>query len=312
MQTIGKFNRNGYLTLEVAPDAQGAAQNIRIPFGPTIEFDINRQAQASTQTASFRVHNLQQATRDVIYKDAFNSTQFRAIQFFAGYGTFTPMIFNGTIKTAYSEKEGPENFVTNIEAYDGGFPITNGYTSGWGVPSQAIPPGTSAAEVISHLGDSLPNISGKTIVGNFPSVNMRGEVVCGNTWGLIQTKSNNLATIVNGQVIALNHTEALAGNQIRDITKPISDPIPVINAESGLLSSPRRSGALVEFDMLFEPRILLFQAIQLISTTNPRFTGQYKVVGFRHHGVISASSDSDTKTTVSVLYGTNVLGTLPL
>lgn len=292
----GKFGIAGTLSLEVQGDAFGGARNLTIPQQCTIDFSISRQSLSSSQTAVFVVRGLSEATRDLIFKDQYNTASQRALQFRAGYGTFTPLIFNGIVFWAYSEKhEGDPEVSTIIHGWDGGFSQNNGFTSGWGSPGQAIPAGTEASDVINQLGTGIPGILGTPIVGSFPQKNLRPEVLFGNTWGLILEKSGGQAVIDNGQVKALNLNEAIDG------------PIPVISSDTGLLGSPRRSGYSVEWDTLFEPRLTLFQQVQLISTVNPRFNGVFKVMGFQHRGILSPSVVGENKTTFSILYGTTDL-----
>jgi hypothetical protein len=283
-----KFLPNGKLSLEVQPNADGSPNNLTIPAGMAIRFTITRKALSSTQTGEFRIYGLDDATRNAIYKDRFDWTQFRSIQFSAGYANFTPLIFNGTILQAYSEKEGDENVVTVIEAFDGGFPITNGFTS------QTVGPGTTAADVISFLGADLPGITSAPIVGSFPVANSRGEVLFGNTWGIIQEKSGGNATIDNGQVKALNPNEALS-----------TTSIPLVSSQTGLIGVPRRSGTLVEFDMVFEPRMALFQLVDLESTFNPQFNGPHKIMGFEHRGAIGLSESGPNITRGTFIFFKN-------
>jgi hypothetical protein len=297
-----KFMRTCRLSLEVQPDKGGAAKNLTIPDGLSIEFTITRQSLASSQTAQFKVYGLGPTTRDAIYKDRFDWTQFRAIQFFAGYAGFMPRVFNGTILQAYSEKQ-KEEVVTIIDAFDGGFPMTNGWTN---VPSNAGGANAkTAAEVINQLGSALPNIAGPPVVGKFPVVNMRGEVLFGNTWGLIRQKSGGNCTISDNIVYALNTNEGIIAGQVQDVTSVGSNnpDVPVISSDTGLLGAPRRSGVLVEWDMLFEPRLALFQIVYIQSAFNPRFNGAYKTMGFRHHGIVSKTVNGDYNTTASFIFG---------
>lgn len=310
MFTLGKFNIIGTLAVEAARPARGGVYTITIPASCTIEFSISRQSISASQTGDFIIKGLSPELRDAIFKDQFNTTEHRAIQFWAGYGTFAPLIFNGEIFYAYSEKpEGSPEVQTHIHAFDGGFQQTNGYTSGYGVPNQAIPPGTSAAEVISHLGASLPFIAGPPIIGSFPQTNMRHEVIFGNTWGLIQDRCGRLATI-DGQIPkVLNLNEVIDGNKVKVLSPntTFDTPIPLISADTGLLGSPRRSGFLVEWDTLFEPRLSLFQLVQVQSRVNPKFNGAFKVMGFTHHGIVSPTTAGDNRTTFTVLFGTNAI-----
>ena len=289
----GKFGITGLLQIESAPDATGQSQNITIPDSCTIEFSISRQSLSSSQKGTFNIKGLAPATRDAIYKDRFNTADVRAIQFHAGYGNFAPLIFNGQVFQAYSEKpEGAPEVTTSIEAFDGGFQQSNGFIAA-GLP---VPPNTPTSDVINQLGVSLPTGGLSPIIGRFPQTNLRHEVLFGNTWSLIQQKSGGVATIDNGVLKVLNLNEYI-----------FSESVPFIDSSTGLLGSPRRSGVLVEWDTLFEPRLQLFQLVQLSSTVNPKFNGIWKVMGFTHNGVISPTEAGDNRTTFSILFGTSAL-----
>lgn len=278
-----KFDRKYKLSVEVEG---GRNVEIELPF--TCEFQVNRQSLASANTGTFVIRNLGQRTRDLIYLDKYDWTTPRAVQFRAGYGTFTPLILNGTVKQAFSYREGVD-MVTVIEAWDGGFQHVNGFSS------MTVAPGQSANYILNKLCADLPQIKGAPIIGDFPVTNARGEVLFGNTWQIIQQKSNGLATIDNSQVKILNNNECIEGE------------IPLINSDSGLLGSPRRSDAQLEFEMLFEPRFTIGQIVQLQSSTNKLFDGTYKVMGFNHKGVISPVVSGQASTSVSLWLGTELL-----
>lgn len=268
-----------------------ANKNVEITLPFTIEFEVSRRSLSVTQKASFRILGLGEHTRNVIQKDIFQTSQLRAVQFRAGYdspaGKFMPIVFNGTVNTAYSWREGPV-WITEIEAFDGGFNMVNGFNV---AITQAL--GVTAEDTIRQLARLLPYQSGNPIVGQFPTINKRGEVLFGNLWELIQKKSNGLATIDNGQVKALNYDEVIRGE------------IPLIASETGLLGSPKRTASTLEFDMVFEPRLTLLQIIDLVSSTNPKFNRPWKVIGFEHRGTISPSVAGDCLTTVNLWYGPN-------
>ena len=285
-----KFLPQGTLTVQTAPDSTGATQLFTPPAGLTIKFTITRKAMASTQTAQFRVYGLGKEDRRKLYKDQFDLTVFRTVTFAAGYQNFTPLIFNGTILKAYSEKEGNTDTVTVIDAFDGGFPMTNGFVS------TTVPPQTRADAVIVQFGAQMPGIIGKPTVGFFPTVNMRTEVLAGNTWGIILDKSGGNAAISNGQLFCLNPNEGLP-----------TASAPLVSADTGLLGVPRRSGAMVELDMVFEPRLNLFQSIDLESTFNPQWNGLHKIVAFEHRGAINAPTSIPNTTTGSFLWFPNTV-----
>lgn len=300
-----KFNRvyslkvevdNGVNTSPLRPEFS-ANKNVEITLPYTVEFTISRRTLTSAQTGTFRIFNLGAEVRSAIQKDIFQFTQLRAIQFRAGYdspnGKFTPIVFNGTVLTAYSWRE-DTTWITEIEAYDGGWQMANANNV-----SLSLSPGATASSVITQLAQQLPNISGVPIVGSFPTANLRGEVLFGNAWQLILQKSNGLATIDNGQVKALNYNEVIQGE------------IPLISSETGLLGSPKRTTSTLEFDMIFEPRLTVGQIVQLDSVSNRQFNRAWKVLGFDHRGTISPAVAGDCITSVRLWFTTQDLQLIP-
>lgn len=286
-----KFGRRCQLRVEVNPsvvsgsDFTEGRDSITIPEELSIEFEISRQALASSQTGTFRIYNLGEKTRNLIFRDPYELT-YRAIQFRAGYedDPFLPLCFNGFISSAVSYREGVD-FITEIRAYDGGLAMATGFTS------QTLVAGESAGSALKRLVSHLPGVRATPIIGSFPATSLRDRTLFGNTWNVILEESNGLATIDNGQVKILNYNEAIQAE------------IPVITSASGLLGSPRRGATKLEFDMIFEPRFTLGQIIQLDSSTNRRFNGLYKVQGFSHRGLISPSVAGDCSTNVSLFFG---------
>lgn len=295
---MNKFDRAYSLSIEVddgttpAPfnDASRAQKNvvIELPYG--LEFSVNRPGLASAQTAHFKLHNLGERTRNAIQKDAYQFRQLRAIQLRAGYFSpsgILPLIFNGTVKTAYSYREG-EDWFTEIDAYDGGWQILNTNSV-----SVSQPPGNTAKATIEKLSLLLHGMRGVPIVGNFPVANKRGEVLVGNAWDLIRLKSNGLATIDNGQVKVLNYDEVIAGD------------IPLLSAATGLLDTPRRGDARIELKTVFEPRLTLYQLVALESLTQPNLNRSWKVMGFSHQGTIARETCGQCISEVSLWFGPN-------
>lgn len=276
-----KFGRKYSLTVEVAG---GGFVTLGLPF--SVQFEVSRQSLASANKATFRIFNLGEQTRNRIYKDKYNLTELRRVTFHAGYEDFAPLIFTGRVKQASSFRQGTDT-ITLIEA-DEGYAMINGFTA------TTLGAGAIAKETIKMLAASLPAIAGAAIVGDFPTATKRGEVLFGNTWQLLQQKSGGLARIDNGQVKVLNDDEVITG------------AIPLISAETGLLNSPQRGDRQLEFELLFEPRITVGQAIALKSVSNPLFDGNYKVMGFAHKGMISPTVGGSCTTSVSLFLGTRV------
>jgi hypothetical protein len=281
-----KLLRKCSLQIETSPDAQGKLSTVTIPQDLTIEFDINRQGMGETQTASFKIMNLAERTRNLIYRDSFVTNILRAIQFRAGFedSPYLPICFNGTVISCTSSRPG-NTWITEIDAFDGGFAMTKGYTSMTVCANQTI------EQTLQNLAKTLPNTAGNPIVGSFPATNKRAMVLMGNTWNIINQMSQGLAFIDNGQVKILNYNEA------------IDTSVPVINSATGLLGTPKRTPSSLEFEMLFEPRLTLGQVLDVQSSSNKAFNGAYKVMGIHHNGTISPSVAGPCKSTVSMFFG---------
>ncbi len=280
-----KFGRRCQLSIEVNPNSQGVTQsNVVIPEEMTIEFDITRQDWSSTQEATFRIHGLSEKTRNLLYKDQYAKTEYRAIQFRAGYEDFLPLCFNGFVFRGDSYKIS-DTWITEITAYDGGLAMANGFVA------QTVVSGQTVGDTLKFLASQLPSTTGNPIIGSFPQTNSRGKVLFGNTWQVIMQETNRIGMIDNGQVKILNYFEALSAE------------IPVIDSTSGLLGSPRRGTTSLEFRMLFEPRLTLGQLVELRSVTNKIFNGLYKVLGFTHQGIISQSVAGECITNARLFYG---------
>lgn len=283
-----KFGRNYTLKVEVAGKNH---VDITLPF--SCEFIVNRETLAASQTATFRVFNLAEKTRNQLYKDRFNTTEFRAVQFYAGYQDNTPRIFNGTILQCYSERQGV-NFITTIECYCGAFPMANSFTSTTKAAQE------TQAEIIAALNKDLVGITDLPIIGlDFKRHGFRGQVFMGNTWQAILKISDGYAIIDNGQLKVLGPLEAIKGN------------IDVITSASGLLGTPKRTNQMIEVEMIFEPRFTLGQIIVLDSQANEIFNNEYKIVGIVHRGMISPSVAGECQTTASLWLGVAALTIVP-
>lgn len=292
-----KFGRRYTLKVETQPRVPGsnlptdaAFATITLPYA--MDFSVTRNLLASANTATFRITNLAERSRNKVYKDQYNLLEFRAIQLWAGYSDQPPMIFNGNVKQAWSYKQsGSKDVITEIEAYEGAYAMTNGFSS------QTVSGGQSYAEILQGLNADLPYLD-KPVIGGVQGTAPRGTVLFGNTWKLVQQYSGGSAVIDNNRLLVLKNNECLPG----DIT--------VINAATGLLGSPYRANAMIEFEMIFTPQLKIGQVVKLESSVNSLVNGLYKVVGFQHNGTISETSSGTARTTVQLWLGTGTLTTL--
>jgi hypothetical protein len=259
----------------------------------TTEFSIRRDTLSSANTATFRIYNLAEKTRNQLYKDKNTDWKYMPITFQAGYGTPLPIIFKGNVMEARSYRaEGSVDFITEITAYDMGFAMSKAFTS------KSFPGGTKQSQVIYHLiGDLEKYFVEMGSVSDYSAASYdRTRVLMGSTWDILQEEKGErgLCFIDNGKVNILKDGEVLDGD------------IQVISSDTGLLGTPSKYDSWVVADILFEPKIIVGQLVDLESDFQPRFNGKRQVVAVQHTGIISDAVNGKCKTKITMYY--NVAG----
>lgn len=243
-----------------------------------MEFDVLRNTLASANTSSIRVYNLSKINRSLIKHDLSDPSTIQQVELRAGYGSIMAVIFTGNIQQAWSVREG-NNFITQMESYDGGDALINGITN------FTFNTGTAQKTIIEKLAASLPNVTVGQI-GDYPGNCARGNTYSGNTGELLNTLTGGGFYIDNGKAYCLNDNEAIEGE------------IEIINPKSGLLGTPVRENIYVNIELIFEPRVQLGQIIELQSITGDNVNGTYKVIGLHHRGTISSAVCGDAVTSL--------------
>ena len=180
---------------------------------------------------------------------------------------------------------------TDIIAMDGGLDTYNTKTS------RTLQKGTTLRDVLGGLVGDFPNLTEGTI-GAIEGDFKRPVVIEGNTFTLLSKYSNDRVFVDLEQVNILQGDETLTGS------------LPLINSETGLIGTPKRSGAFLEVTTIFEPRVNVGQLLEVQSSVAPIFDGQYKVTGVKHSGTISDAVGGDCTSTFNLLIGSILFGRL--
>lgn len=278
-----KFGRKYRLTIEM--NDGGGAIVIEPPF--TLQFNIVRSTMATLNTADLTIYNLSPATRDRIYQDRFNFSTYRKVILEAGYDTLST-VFVGSIFEAYSVRQGTD-IITNINSRDGGFDVVGTKTY------RTIQAGATNAEVVDSLARDFPNLE-LAAVGQFDQSFKRPVVLNGNTYDLLKRYTGDNVYIDMQKLYALQQNEVIEGD------------LPVLNASTGLLETPRREDAFFIVTTLFEPRIIMGQQVRLESLILPQYNGNYKVIGVHHQGIISEAEGGSCTSRFNLLIGTQAFG----
>lgn len=275
-----KFGRNYILKVELKDQT---TLTVKPPF--TIEFDITRNVMTSANVASIRIYNLNSYHRAQIRKNINDNDAFRSIELKAGYGDTIADIFSGNITQAWSVREGT-NFISQIESFDGGFAFANS------ISDITVVKNTPKLSVMETLIEDLTDAGiSLGVIGSFPGSSTRGNAYSGNTTDILQELSGGRFFIDNGKAYILADNECVFG------------PVTLINAASGLLNTPIREQTIINFDMLFEPKLIIGQKVILQSTTtdDSNVNGSYKVISLKHRGMISKAVCGDAITSVGLL-----------
>lgn len=275
-----KLNRHYKLTVQISEDS---ADLLVISSPLSAEFNVVRTSMASANRMNITVFNLSEDTRRKIFKDRYDTEEYRGVKLEAGYeDSVFETIFVGNVQWAVSQRIGTE-WKTEIEAFAGGFGLANGFIS------KTFSSGYSLRQIYSELALSIPRTTLGTI-GNFDMDNSRGITVTGNPWKELRKLVNTSTDFFcdNEQINIINDNEFIDDGSIF-----------VVDSERGLLSTPRRGNARVDVDIIFEPRLKVGHVVELRSIEK-YFNGVYKIMGFSHKGIISEAISGTLKTTLNL------------
>lgn len=282
-----KSNRAFIMVIQV-----GETELLEINSPCTVEFEIVRTNLGESNTANFTVYNLSKTNRGKIFKDVNTPQVKRAIEFFAGYSEkktdILPRCFKGEIKRAISQRTGSD-FKTVIEAFDGST------SQNPQVVSETTPAGTSNMELLTKLTSSMSGVDTITMGTSAGLLNIakRSTAIFGPIIDVVKQLSNDKFYIDSGNAYVLGDNEVVNGE------------IRLLDANNGIIGTPRRGELYTEIDMIFEPRIKPSQLIELRTITEDRFNGVYKVTGIIHRGTISGAVAGTCLTTLTLQYQKN-------
>lgn len=251
----------------------------------TIHFAVNRTIFADVNAMDIDIYNLAPNTYKELFFDYFNP-QTRTVILEAGYeGMELSVIFIGSVWSCYTSRQGSD-IITHMHAIVGLKPLQ--------AQTDVTLQGISRNQIIQHaaneMGLNVNIYSGKDIEFS------RAVSASGNAFAVIQKYSNNSAFIDNNEIFVLDTYDAIQGE------------VPLINDESGLLGVPEHEDALLRVKIIFEPRLIIGQLIEIQSRIMPMFNGQYKIYGIKHEGTISDAVAGEATTTLEMLVGSQLYG----
>ena len=276
---MSKFQRTYNLSVQ---GRSGTIYNFSEPL--TLVFNTESKAASGIASARFMIYNISKKKRDDIQFDRTIDIDDdkkiirRVVIFKAGYELegYKPIVFQGNIKKAFSYREGP-NVITDITVMDG----LNAVQKAQVLYSQSFPwdPVKQAETIINTMGEHGVKLG--AIGSLFDNLKRtRGVMWLGSAWDVLKQFSyaqGGCASIHKEKIYLMGPEDAIV---------PPGE-IPQLDSSTGIIGTPKRSGWIVNADMVFEPRIQLWQKLKVKSSINPDINGTFRVDGILHRGAIS-------------------------
>lgn len=282
---MAKLNRIYKLTIQT--NLLNEALEISDPIG--ISFNVDRGIYAGVNSMDIDIFNLNPDHRNLLFQDTYDPVAYKHIVLEAGYaGMGLTVIFIGNIFNAYSYRQGSD-IVTHIHAMDGGLDTSttnSAMTFGKGVELKDVINGLMGG--FPHLKPGTQNINDYTF--------KRPVVVDGNNFQLIRKYAGGDVFVDLEEVNIMKTKDVIKGY------------VPLINDESGLLGTPQRRNTSLSVELMFEPRIVVGQVIEVQSSIAPQFDGQFKVIGLQHQGTINVAQSGKCTTRLELFVGTQLYG----
>ena len=256
----------------------------------TISFNVNSIPYNGTSNATIDLYNLNETTRHSIFYDYRRLDKIPTIYLEAGYedGNFD-LIFSGHAQIITSQRNGVD-MVTHIEAISGALVADSSI-------STTLKEGVTEEEVNNALLNSGLGVSKSTKMTFRNYVFLRPVAMFGNRLRLFKEYTEGRG------IIDLDKFYVLDDNEV------ISEKAKIINDESGLISTPRRTQSTVYFNMMFAPEIHPSDLVTLHASVEPAFDGLYKVYSVKHSGIISDGTSTKVTSQIEVFVGAQALGT---
>ncbi len=286
-----KFQRNYRAEFEIGDIPKGAGalgqyiprETLTISYPFTCQFDINTGMYTSSNRGIFQFINLSYADQATLWLDTYNKGEkYIYMKFYAGYGDNLVLCFEGSVfQCTTSKKGGSTEYITEMQVYDGGVIFEYGYLNA------TFTEGTTLKDILKVATQGLNNIEVGYVTPDIQPL-IRNRTYIGQPMELLSHEYSGYNVFVqNGKINILGDRDVLPGE------------VQVVNDESGLLGSPKRGDAYVEWDMLFEPQLKSGQAVSLISYTLSWLNQAYQIIQIRHRGIISPVECGTLITTVT-------------
>lgn len=247
-----------------------ADEKITITYPITLVLNIDSGFGNSSNAGVFQFYNLSKQTQARLWLDEYNiGKKYIKMRLYAGYQDTMPLVFEGFLSRCISYRsEGSVDWITNINAFDGGALFRYGYVN------MCVSQDTKLVDLVNYMTEKY-GVKPGYITDKIPPL-AKNRTFIGQTMDILGREYGGYDIYIDkGELNILGNNEIVKGD------------ILVISNETGLLGSPKRANLYTEVDLIFEPRLRLRQAVSLYSRDLPDFNDLYEVVKVVHKGIIS-------------------------
>ncbi len=197
-----------------------------------VSFEVEKSTKREPNKCSLRLYNLTPEHRRELEQLTINRKSGPGrirVEIEAGYAEGTALIFRGDLRTAITERDGPD-LITTIEGEDGG------RASLWGRVNRGFPPGTAVATVLQACVDAMG-----VGLGNLREVTAGVELVGGSavfTQGTVVSGSapDELARLLRSMGLRYSIQNGVV--QVQRRNQPLQGTAVVLSPSTGLVGRP--------------------------------------------------------------------------
>lgn len=242
----------------------------------SLSFDIEKTAGRHPNKASIKVINLTPDLRAELAQLSVNKKKGPGkirVSLEAGYVEARGLIFQGDLRTAKSEKSGPE-WETTIEGEDGGQSMR------WSRINRAFPPGTPVASVVQACAEAM-GVGTGNLAEAIPSARLEGG---GSVFATGTVLSGSAPDELDGIIRSLGFTWSVQNGvlQILKRGRAIQTTAVRLVSTSGLVGSPARAAdGSISFQCLINPEVYPGRQVAF---EEPELRGTYRVKKAKYTG----------------------------
>lgn len=261
-----RYNRDYELTIQTELDK---AIVVVPPFN--IAFNADKSTDQSLNKMNVKVFGLSEANQLAIVKNAQEKKNFE-VELKVGYVDSIETIFRGYVNIGERSRMGADLPIV-MECIDGGFDARFSFTSKTVQDKSAI----------DAILEDMPNTRRGKITKQVKLI--RPRVLVGNSWKLVRENINDEQYYIDNGTLNI-----IKGNEV------VSSFVPVVQASTGLISTPTREESKVTFQTMMNPALKIGGLCELNSVYAPALNGIYKINTIGYDGEYEGSAWMQTVT----------------